>query len=356
MGGMPTGNVGKSGTVGQESTPIPKGIKRLLQSTMKRSQAVFKGGNMLSKPDSTSETGNGRSNISPSPSNEGSELPASQYYSTLSFEEKSLESSSNRNTPLEFGNEDGPLEESEETDDADLPEESVQPDASDLGSAPATIFSLTDFLGFKMLFQRIAKAAEIFEFIEQLPRNGLKRIKWTRVCGAKLYDDFKELSAGELDELQSFLNHDEECGGDRQAAGSSSAGKSGRSIRRISESAPQPSQAVSLINIDIGTSLAGDNTGTHSPGLRRRSKRSEAEASGLGQQAWILPIFQYNRYGTMVKHLRVDHITSDKDLFLNIKTKYHEQTSRSRHFSTLRGVKKISCVKFVHAAVEPDIH
>lgn len=107
-------------------------------------------------------------------------------------------------------------------------------------------------------------------------------------------------------------------------------------------------------NMDIH--IAGDNSDNRAGGLRRRSRRSRMDPAAMGSQMWMLPIFQYDRYGTTVKHLRVDSTTSDKDLFLDIKTKYHEETSRFRRFFALRGVKKISCVKFRHAAVEPDIH
>ena len=48
--------------------------------------------------------------------------------------------------------------------------------------------------------------------------------------------------------------------------------------------------------------------------------------------------------------------TSDEELFTMVKAQYFKETSRVRRFLALRGIKKISYVKFVHAPREPDIH
>jgi len=53
-------------------------------------------------------------------------------------------------------------------------------------------------------------------------------------------------------------------------------------------------------------------------------------------------VFQYERYGTKVKHLSVDLNTTDETLFTMVKAKDHEETSRLRRFFAMRGVKKIS--------------
>ncbi|KAL8835312.1 MAG: hypothetical protein Q9170_003367 [Blastenia crenularia] len=215
--------------------------------------------------------------------------------------------------------------------------------------------ALSSSLAFKPVLKGIVKAAELLGLGEKPPRAGLRRMRWTCVCGSNLYDDFLEQAPRTLDELQDFLNKNETGDVIRQAAGGTSA-ENMRSAEVLAGSASQSNQQMRVHPDSIDMDRANDNDDACSQGLRQRPTRSDREPTAMSHQAWILPIFQYDRYGTMVKHLRVDLTTSDKDLFLNIKERYQEATSRTRRFFAMRGVKKISCVKFIHATVEPDIH
>ncbi|KAL9002545.1 MAG: hypothetical protein Q9188_004524 [Gyalolechia gomerana] len=281
-----------------------------------------------------------------------------------------------------------PLESSTEAYEQAHRTRNVDSEESD-EAVPAEVLPSLPFLGVRLLFRGIKVAAEFLELTEKPLHDGLKRIRWTCVCGCSLYDDFKEFAPGALDELQNLLNngentdvinlHEEADRTDnstdaahyaarssqrrpkvapvRQATGDTSIHNDPRSTKGLAKSSPQSSQSIQSRNDHINRIQAEGNNNNSPQGLRQRHPtRSEIGTSAMGYNAWVLPIFQYDRYGTRVNHLRVDQTTSDKDLFVNIKEKYHQETSKVRRFFVMRGVKKISCVKFVHAAVEPDIH
>lgn len=92
---------------------------------------------------------------------------------------------------------------------------------------------------------------------------------------------------------------------------------------------------------------ATENDSNLPSGLRRRGQgQSQTQQRTLvTSSTWVLPVFQYERYGTKVKHLSVDLNTTDETLFTMVKAKYHEENSRLRRFFAMRGVKKISYVK-----------
>ncbi|KAI4167199.1 MAG: hypothetical protein LQ343_007411 [Gyalolechia ehrenbergii] len=281
-----------------------------------------------------------------------------------------------------------PLESSTEAYEQAHRTRNVDSEESD-EAVPAEVLPSLPFLRVRLLFRGIKVAAEFLELTEKPLHDGLKRIRWTCVCGCSLYDDFKEFAPGALDELQNLLNngentdvinlHEEADRTDnstdaahdaartsqrrpkvapvRQATGSTSIHNDPRSTKGLAKSSTQSSQSIQSRNDRINRNQAEGNNNNSPQGLRQRHPtRSETGTSAMGYNAWVLPIFQYDRYGTRVKHLRVDQTTSDKDLFVNIKEKYHQETSKVRRFFVMRGVKKISCVKFVHAAIEPDIH
>lgn len=109
--------------------------------------------------------------------------------------------------------------------------------------------------------------------------------------------------------------------------------------------------------LPVSPAKASSNESAPTGGLRQRGEGHTHAPDGTNADStWILPIFQHERYGTKVKHLPVKLDMSDETLFTTIKARYLEESSRMRRFFALRGVKKISCVKFIHAPREPDIH
>ncbi|KAL8708280.1 MAG: hypothetical protein Q9225_007629 [Loekoesia sp. 1 TL-2023] len=244
------------------------------------------------------------------------------------------------------------------------------------------------FAPFRMLLHGFKMAAELLELLEKPLDSRFRRIRWTCVCGSRLYDDFRELAPGALDELERFLNNNDKMeqvrgrpdqsdvftepaldashtlqGASsiplvRQLAGDISTHNDQGNTGDLTTSSTQSNQSAHVPNNGHNEDQAGDNNGALPVGLRRRgpARNHTDRITDAGRDMWILPIFQYDRYGTRVRHLPVELTMSDKTLFTSIKTEYHEETSRFRRFFAMRGVKKISYVKFVHASVEPDIH
>ncbi|KAI4137171.1 MAG: hypothetical protein L6R39_007436, partial [Caloplaca ligustica] len=196
------------------------------------------------------------------------------------------------------------------------------------------------------------QAAEFLEPSETPLRPGYTRIRWTCVCGANLYDDFKEVATGALNELQDFLDYHR---GIHQATYSSQP-TTNRTGGNGDEATPSshPAQTPSANNSRIGTNEREDNV---PPGLRRRrrSRRRLSSSEATSSDTWVLPIFDRGHDRTAVDHLPVHATMSDEILFKTLKGRYFKQSSRLRRFLTLRSVKKISYVKFIHAPREPDI-
>ncbi|KAL8790249.1 MAG: hypothetical protein Q9195_006472 [Heterodermia aff. obscurata] len=239
----------------------------------------------------------------------------------------------------------GKIESSDSDESMDLHEARLLPLEPPMKQPAIVIDNL-----FRSTFAMITSLAEILELREKALETGYRRIRWTCVCGARLYDDFREITDGSLAQLEDFLNDT----GVNQ---------------RICESVTPGNGATSTISVTGTNSIQAEQTSqtTQSAdsfdadakeGLRRRGHgqiQTCHEDSSLSKM-WILPIFQYERYGTKVKHLSVASDTCDENFFTMVKQRYLEETSRIRRFFALRGVKKISYVKFIHAPREPDIH
>ncbi|KAL8700081.1 MAG: hypothetical protein Q9201_005644 [Fulgogasparrea decipioides] len=210
------------------------------------------------------------------------------------------------------------------------------------------------FLGFvRIVLRGCIAAAEFFEFSEIPLQPGFRRVRWTCFCGSQLYDDYREIEGGALDQLQEFLNHHT---GVKEGTNNSQSPPDQPANSEASEIAATKSAQGSRT---VSTENRLDNSDSdHPSGLRRRKhKRSEMErGDSFASSTWVLPIFHFERYRTRVKHLQVDLKTSDEALFTMVKATYHEETSIIRRFFAMRAVKKISYVKFIHAPREPDIH
>ncbi|KAI4200158.1 MAG: hypothetical protein LQ350_004119 [Teloschistes chrysophthalmus] len=194
--------------------------------------------------------------------------------------------------------------------------------------------------------------AEYLELLERPIPSGFRRVRWTCFCGCSLYDDFREIETGSLNHLEGFLNS-------RTDVSRSMNGQSRSSHSSLPDSmGPTPGQSSSVqCSQKAPTGSLKTTDASLPPGLRRRQHRlEERNGSSASSSTWVLPLFQVERYGTKVKHLAVDTTTSDESLFTMVKAQYLGMTSRARRFLSMRGVKKISYVKFMHAPREPDIH
>lgn len=194
--------------------------------------------------------------------------------------------------------------------------------------------------------------AEFLELLENPIPPGFRRVRWTCFCGCSLYDDFREMKPGALDHLVRFLNGRTDIPRSMNDQPTSSHNSPANSM----DSAPAQSSSVHFSQNAPTGSL---NTANPSPpsGLRRRQHRlGERNGSSASSSTWVLPLFQVERYGTKVKQLAVDTKTSDESLFTMVKAQYLGMTSRTRQILYMRGVKKISYVKFLHAPRMPDIH
>lgn len=210
------------------------------------------------------------------------------------------------------------------------------------------------FLNFMGPLLRACKEiAEFLEFSETTLQPGFRRVRWTCFCGSQLYDDFREIETGALDELEKFLNS-------RTGIKSTTNGSSGPYNQPQNNGATgvAVSQSAQDIHKTPAESISG-NSGSNLPPRLRRRNLGHNEVQGddtLAHRAWILPIFQSTRTRNKVEHLPVNLNISDETLFNMIKARYHAKTSTVGRFLAMRSVKKISCVKFIHAPWEPDIH
>ncbi|KAL8692040.1 MAG: hypothetical protein Q9218_002849 [Villophora microphyllina] len=238
-----------------------------------------------------------------------------------------------------------PLEVSDSESDMSLSTEQEKVKLSTHNRPPKSLRDL-----YPLLLYGWERATQFLELSEKPVPPGFKRVRWTCFCGCALYDDFREVEPGALYELQSFLNNRK---GTRQMTNDQSNSHSTRE-----DSMNLPVHHSESIQASESAPLEGsDRDDNLPPGLRRRGRRPDATHGNLASSpTWILPIFQIERYGTKVKHLPVDPTMSDETLFTSVKARYHEETSRIRRFFAMRGVKKISYVKFMHAPREPDIH
>ena len=159
-----------------------------------------------------------------------------------------------------------------------------------------------------------------------------------------MYDDFREVATGALSDLHDFLNDKsgmrEFIGEARETHNQHESGGNRGTVSNPSVQAFHTAQD--------GANISNDSLLNNLPiGLRRRGQgRTDLQGTiSANNTAWVLPIFQCDRYVTKVKHLPVSSNTSDEALFTTVKARYHEETSRLRRFFAMRGVQKISYVK-----------
>ena len=160
-----------------------------------------------------------------------------------------------------------------------------------------------------------------------------------------MYDDFREIAPGALDELQDYLNDNV---GVRQLANESAASNTHSMYPASSgESSEKPSHNSHLNPAKRKSSGEEPNLPR---GLRRRNqgRRDCRETSSAIDKMWVLPIFQQGRHRTKVKHLHVDSKMSDYAFFTLVKSRYYEETSKLKRFLAMRSVAKISYVKVRH--------
>lgn len=182
---------------------------------------------------------------------------------------------------------------------------------------------------------------------------GYRRVEWTCLCGSRLYDDFKDVVVGGLDGLQSFLNdHDSP----RHQSDGLSDGRD--QLKEVAFQAALSKPSTHLSVTEPNNADPSMREGNQAQGLRRRRPNGSeiSHTHNNGSSTWVLPIYERGRHRTVVRHIPVQADTSDELLLTTLKGQYLATSSRFRRFLTMRAVKKISYVKFVHVPREPDIH
>ena len=159
-----------------------------------------------------------------------------------------------------------------------------------------------------------------------------------------MHDDFREVATGALSDLHDFLN---DKSGMREFIGEArethNQHESGENRGTVSNPSIQ-----TFHTAQDGANASNDGIPNILPiGLRRRGQgRTDLQGTiSTNNTAWVLPLFQCDRYVTKVEHLLVRLNTSDETLFTTVKARYRGETSRLRRFFAMRGVKKISYVK-----------
>ena len=195
----------------------------------------------------------------------------------------------------------------------------------------------------------VRRLAEFLELCEKPLEPGLRRIRWTCVCGAHLYDDYHEISPGSLDQLQLYLNDE----GVRQSVGEASTSAS-QAAAKSRIRAPMPAKKK-----QPERSSSNEDTLQTFPLPPPRSDRPVENKSAGKRKAgkprfWIMPVFHSGRYGRITEQLAVGQNMSDEVLFRMLKTCYLSKTSRLQRFFSLRSVTNISCARFVLSPYGPD--
>ena len=164
-----------------------------------------------------------------------------------------------------------------------------------------------------------------------------------QVCGALLYDDFRNESPSSLARLQQMLD---------SPKGISRSAVNGSSVQEDT----QPAGA----SLAAGPYVRGQQSTSTTSGLHSEDENNtvcrQQQSDGLRHRrynnttlntspTWILPIYHSERYMMKVEHLSVNTDMSDTALFVLIKQRYHKSRSMIRRLLAMRGVKKISFVK-----------
>ena len=167
-----------------------------------------------------------------------------------------------------------------------------------------------------------------------------------QVCGAPLFDDFRENSPGSLARLQQMLDHSE--GTPRLVAGGSTVQEATQPAGASLNARPESSSQESTIATTTGLYARKDNgiaRDQQPESLRHRRNTNTTLSTSVTNSTWVMPIYHSDRYVKKVEHLAVDQELSDSAFFVMFKKRYHENKSVMQRLLAMRGVKKISCVK-----------
>ncbi|KAL8768483.1 MAG: hypothetical protein Q9209_005274 [Squamulea sp. 1 TL-2023] len=206
---------------------------------------------------------------------------------------------------------------------------------------PADYVNQPTFVYLNRFVRMMVRVAGYIGLWEKPLKPGLKR-----VCGASLYDDFREQVHGSLDALQRQLN--DHKGTSQSAATGSSVPEASQSAESNSASASDITNPSSTTTSTAGSSKKEDDDIAHGHqfrGLRHRGQKDKHLGGTADDSKWILPIFHYERNVMKVEQLSVDKELSDLALFEMIKESYHQSKSSIRRLLAMRGVTEISCVK-----------
>lgn len=178
---------------------------------------------------------------------------------------------------------------------------------------------------------------------------GYRRVRWTCwCCGEQLWDDYKELVPGALDELQACLGH----------SFSSAQHPPSLSYSDLHEESTTAAGSRSNDAHQPDADHIGTSTGTPGvpPSIRNRRLGTTQSAGLTGDRdVWVYGIFEINSHTIRLVQLKVPMTTLDLDLFWTLRKEYFAQSSRFSRFLSMRALQKISVAYFVHAPIQPDV-
>lgn len=167
-----------------------------------------------------------------------------------------------------------------------------------------------------------------------------------QVCGAPLYDDFREKSHGSLARLQQMLDNPK--GIPRSAVNGSSVQEATQLAGASLTAEPYSRGQESTTTATSGLYTGDENDtarGRQSEGLRHRGHTNPTLSTPITNPTWVLPIYHSDRDVMKVEHLAVSMSLSDLALFEMIKERYYNSRSKIHRILAMRGVKKVFCVK-----------
>lgn len=158
---------------------------------------------------------------------------------------------------------------------------------------------------------------------------GHVRLRWSCCCGSEIWDDFKLITPGASLDLDTCMEQSVDA-------------------RQSSHIIPARRRS---------TERDGANTAIRSPrsNLRPLPSSASAESTTAEQQLWMYGIFQPETTTDELVELRVSTTVTDQRLFTFLYSNYQRRSNPVCRFFSMRGVTKVSLVRFVRAPGMPDV-
>ncbi|KAL8918055.1 MAG: hypothetical protein Q9208_007577 [Pyrenodesmia sp. 3 TL-2023] len=180
------------------------------------------------------------------------------------------------------------------------------------------------------LFSGLGAAAAYLGLVEPALKPGHTRLRWPCRCGSEIWDDFMVIAPGESHELNT------------------------QTVPSVN--GRQRSQDIPMTQTSTQRYNANTATGSPPSDLRHLAPSASVEGIAADQQVWVYGIFELNRSTDQLVKLRVPITITDQRLFSLLYSQYPHQGSHIHRLFSMRRVKKISVVRFVHAPNGPDVH